>query len=240
LIARAVAEVSMRVLLFDVFGTLVDWRSSLIDIAEAAAARSGVAGDWAGAVDDWRRAYQPALDQARQEPAWRDLDSLQRGTLDTVLAGRGLVLPAADGDTLVRGWRQLRPWPDTRDGLARLRRRHITATLSNGHVALLADLLKVGDLRVDAVLSAQLAASYKPDPAVYLTALRLLECPPEEAGMVAAHAGDLRAAAALGLRPVFINRPLEWGPAAGPEQPPALDRMIGADGLTELADALDC
>src|SRR5215475_13371519 len=123
----------MRVLLFDVFGTLVDWRSSLIDIAEAAAARSGRAGDWAGVVDDWRRAYQPALDQARQEPAWRDLDTLQRGTLDTVLAGRGLALPAADRDALVRGWRQLRPWPDTRDGLARLRRRQITATLSNGH-----------------------------------------------------------------------------------------------------------
>jgi 2-haloacid dehalogenase len=246
LIGRAVTEVSMRVLLFDVFGTLVDWRSSLIDIAEAAAAEKGegeaggVAGDWAGVVDDWRRAYQPALDQARQEPAWRDLDTLQSRTLDTVLAGRGLTLPAAARDTLVRGWRQLRPWPDTRDGLARLRRRHITATLSNGHVALLADLLKFGDLRVDAVLSAQLAASYKPDPATYLTALRLLECPPEEAGMVAAHAGDLRAAAALGLRPVFISRPLEWGPAAGPEQPPALDRLIGADGLTELADALDC
>jgi len=230
----------MRVLLFDVFGTLVDWRSSLIGIAEGAAARGGVQADWAGVVDDWRRAYQPALDRARQDPAWRDLDTLQRETLDGVLAARGLSPPAADRDTLVRGWRQLRPWPDTRDGLGRLRRGHITATLSNGHVALLADLLKFGDLRVDAVLSAQLAASYKPDPAVYLTALRLLESPPEEAGMVAAYAADLQAAAALGLRPVFISRPLEWGAAAGPEQPPALDRLIGTNGLIELADALGC
>ena len=102
-----------------------------------------MAGDWAGVVDDWRRAYQPALDQARQEPAWRDLDTLQYETLDGVLARRGLALPAADRDALVRGWRQLRPWPDTRDGLVRLRRRHITATLSNGHIALLADLLEV-------------------------------------------------------------------------------------------------
>jgi 2-haloacid dehalogenase len=230
----------MRVLLFDVFGTLVDWRSSLIDIAEAAAARSGVPGDWPGVVDDWRRAYQPALDRAREQPAWRDLDALQHETLDTVLAGRGLALPAADRASLVRGWRQLRPWPDTRDGLVRLRRRHITATLSNGHVALLADLLKFADLRLDAVLSAQLAASYKPDPATYVTALRLLECPPGEAGMVAAHAADLQAAAALGLRPLFISRPLEWGPGAGPEDPPALDGLIVAGGLVELAGALGC
>ena len=205
----------MRVLLFDVFGTLVDWRSSLIGIAETTAARAGQQADWAAVVDDWRRAYQPAMDRARQDATWRDLDALQRETLAGVLARHGVPLPVAGQESLVRGWRQLRPWPDTRDGLARLRHRHITATLSNGHVALLADLLKFGDLRVDAVLSAQLAASYKPDPAVYLTALRLLDCPPEEAGMVAAHAADLQAAAALGLRPVFISRPLEWGPAAG-------------------------
>jgi len=112
--------------------------------------------------------------------------------------------------------------------------------LSNGHLALLADLLKFGDLRVDALLSAQLAASYKPDPAVYLTALRLLDCPPEDAGMVAAHAADLRAAAALGLRPVFVRRPLEWGPGAPAEDPPALEGLIDADGLTHLADLLGC
>ena len=230
----------MRVLLFDVFGTLVDWRSSLTGIAEGAAARSGVQADWAGVVDDWRRAYQPALDRARQDPAWRDLDTLQHETLDGVLARHGLSLPAAGRDTLVRGWRQLRPWPDTRDGLDRLRRRHITATLSNGHVALLADLLKFGDLRVDAVLSAQLAASYKPDATVYLTALQLLECPPQEAGMVAAHASDLQAAAALGLRPVFVRRPLEWGPGAGQEDPPALDGLLDAEGLGHLAEMLGC
>ena len=119
-------------------------------------------------------------------------------------------------------------------------RGYITATLSNGHVALLADLLKFGDLRFDAVLSAQLAASYKPDPAVYLTALDLLECEPGDAGMVAAHAGDLQAAAALGLRPLFIRRPLEWGPDGPAEQPPALDGLVEADSLTALADILGC
>jgi 2-haloacid dehalogenase len=230
----------MRVLLFDVFGTVVDWRSSLIDIAESAAIRNGLQADWPGVVDDWRRAYQPALDRARQDAAWRDLDSLQRETLSDVLSRHGVVLPADERQTLIKGWRQLRPWADSREGLDRLRRKHVTATLSNGHLALLADLLKFGDLRVDALLSAQLAASYKPDPAVYLAALRLLDCPPQDAGMVAAHAADLRAAAGLGLRPVFVRRPLEWGPGAAPEAPPALDGLIDAEDLTHLAGQLGC
>jgi len=230
----------MRVLLFDVFGTLVDWRSSLIELAETTVARDIPEADWAGVIDDWRRAYQPALDQVRQGTAWRDLDSLQRETLHRVLAARGIALPASATDTLVRGWRQLRPWPDSREGLDRLRRTHLTATLSNGHLALLADLLKFAGLRVDAVLSAQLAASYKPDPEVYLTALRLLECPPQDAGMVAAHAPDLRAAAALGLRPIFVRRPLEWGPGVPPAGPPALEGLLDTDGLDHLAEVLGC
>jgi 2-haloacid dehalogenase len=228
----------LRVLLFDVFGTVVDWRSSLIDIAEATGAGEGVQADWAPVVDDWRRAYQPALDQARTEATWRDLDALQRETLASVLARHGIALSTTGQQALVRGWRQLRPWPDSRAGLDQLRRRHITATLSNGHLALLADLLKFADLRVDAVLSAQLAASYKPAAEVYRTALRLLDCPPEEAGMVAAHPTDLIAAAAVGLRPIFVRRPLEWGPGRQPAGPPALDGLIDTGGLDQLARAL--
>jgi 2-haloacid dehalogenase len=230
----------MRVLLFDVFGTLVDWRGSLIEFAEATAARAGLEADWAAVVDDWRRAYQPAMDRVRQGAPWRDLDSLQRETLNDVLAQRNIGLPAADREALVRGWRLLRPWPDSRDGLDRLRRRYVTATLSNGHLALLTDLLKFADLRVDAVLSAQLAGGYKPDAKVYLTALRLLDCQPGDAAMVAAHAPDLRAAAALGLRPIFVRRPLEWGPGVPPAEPPALAGLLETDGLDFLADALDC
>ena len=231
---------SLRVLLFDVFGTLVDWRSSLIGIAEDIAAREHADADWAAIVDDWRRAYQPALDEVRRGTAWRDLDSVQRETLSSVLASHGVRLAADTRETLVRGWRQLRPWPDSRDGLDRLRCRHVTATLSNGHLALLADLLKFADLRVDALLSAQLAGSYKPDADVYLTALRLLDCPPSEAGMVAAHPSDLRAAAAVGLRPIFVRRPLEWGPAGRPADPPALDGLVDAGGLGHLAAILGC
>jgi 2-haloacid dehalogenase len=230
----------LRVLLFDVFGTVVDWRGSLTDLAERTAARAGVHADWAAVIDDWRRAYQPALDQIRQGAGWRDLDSLQRETLTDVLAQRRLQMSAADRESLVQGWRQLRPWPDSRSGLDRLRRKYVTATLSNGHLALLADLLKFADLRVDAVLSAQLAGSYKPDPGVYRKAVELLQCPPEHAGMVAAHASDLRAAAALGLRPIFVRRPLEWGPGMPQADPPELDGLLDADGLDHLASSLGC
>ncbi len=230
----------LRVLLFDVFGTLVDWRASLIELAEATTGPTGPAADWAAIVDDWRREYQPAMDRVRHGAAWRDLDSLQRETLSDVLARRHVRLSAEESDVLVQGWRRLRPWPDTAAGLDRLRHSHVTATLSNGHVALLVDLLKFGNLRVDAVLSAQLAGSYKPEPTVYRTALRLLECEPEEAGMVAAHPSDLRAAAALGLRPILVRRPLEWGPATPLVDPPALDGLLVADGLDQLATTLGC
>jgi 2-haloacid dehalogenase len=230
----------LRVLLFDVFGTLVDWRSSLIEIAGATEGHSDARADWAGIVDDWRRAYQPAMDRVRQGATWRDLDGLQRETLADVLDRHGVDLPAADRESLVGGWRRLRPWPDSREGLDRLRRRHVTATLSNGHIALLADLLKFADLRVDAVLSAQLAGCYKPDAKVYLTALRLLECQPEDAGMVATHASDLRAAASLGLRPIFVSRPLEWGARTHPADSPELDGLLETAGLVELAEALGC
>lgn len=180
------------------------------------------------------------MDRVRQGAAWRDLDFLQRETLNGVLAQRNIEMPAADREALVHGWRQLRPWPDSRAGLDRLRRKYLTATLSNGHLALLADLLKFADLRVDAVLSAQLAGSYKPDARVYLTALDLLDCRPEDAGMVAAHPSDLHAAAALGLRPCYVRRPLEWGPGTPPADPPALDGLLEAGGLDHLATALDC
>lgn len=230
----------MRVLLFDVFGTLVDWRASLIELATATGARGGLQADWAGVVDDWRRAYQPAMDRVRHGAPWRDLDSLHRETLAGVLAGRNIAVTAADREILVRGWRRLRPWPDCRTGLDRLRGKFVTATLSNGHVPLLVDLLKFADLRVDAVLSAQLAESYKPDAEVYRTALRLLDCQPDEAGMVAAHPSDLRAAAALGLRPIFVRRPEEWGPGTALPALPALDGLLDADGLGELATSLGC
>lgn len=228
----------LGVLLFDVFGTLVDWRGSLIAAGEEITERTGVEAEWAAVVDDWRRAYPGAMATVANGADWCDLDTLQRATLGEVLARHDVKLPDEERETLVLGWRRLKPWPDTAAGLNRLRHDYVTATLSNGHVALLVDLLRFGDLRVDAVLSAELARSYKPEPVVYLTALRLLDVKPEEAGMVAAHPSDLSAAAALGLCPIYVRRPLEWGPQAPPTADPDLDGVIIADDLVDLASRL--
>lgn len=228
-----------RALLFDVFGTLVDWRTGVLEAAEQSGLRAGAAGDWPAVVDDWRRAYRPALDRARAVSGWRDLDVLQAETLTEVLDSHGVVLPAHEQQALVLSWRRLPPWPDSRAGLDRLRADHVTATLSNGHVALLVDLLRHADLRVDAVLSAELAASYKPDPAVYLRGAELLGLVPSEVAMVAAHADDLVAAAAVGLRPVFVRRPQEWGPAGGSEPPDGLPGLLVGDSLEHVAALLD-
>jgi 2-haloacid dehalogenase len=228
-----------RVLFFDMFGTVVDWRTGILDACVDASRRTGIEADWFAVTDDWRRAYPPAMLAARAEPEWRNLDELQAETLDDALGRHGVDLPAAERSLLVRAWRELPPWPDSHRGLARLRGRFVTATLSNGHIALLVDLLRFGDLHVDAVLSAELAASYKPDPAVYLRAAELLECPVEEAAMVAAHGGDLEAASALGMRPVFVRRPQEWGQDSPSPEPPDLPGLVVVDTLEQVADQLD-
>lgn len=227
-----------RGLLFDVFGTLVDWRSGVLAEATAAGGRCGVEADWAAVVDDWRHAYAPALERARAHPPWRDLDALQRETLVEVLERHGTALPEREREVLVQSWRRLPPWPDVREGLDRLRERHRTATLSNGHLPLLVDLLRHGDLRFDAVLSAQLADSYKPDLRVYRRGAELLGLPPGEVAMVAAHAEDLVAAVEAGLRPVFVRRPQEWGPGGGEEPPEGLEGLVVADSLTYLPELL--
>ncbi len=228
----------VRALVFDVFGTVVDWRSGVLAEARDVERRSGLRADWATVVDDWRRAYGPSLLEARRASAWRDLDALHRESLATVLASHGLPLSAVEREALVRSWRRLPAWPDARHGLERLRRQHVTATLSNGHVALLIDLMRFSDLRFDAVLSAQMAGSYKPDPVVYATAAELLGLRPQELGMVAAHGPDLVAAAEVGLRPLFVRRPEEWGPAGGDEPPHGLPGLVVASSLEDLADQL--
>ena len=230
---------ALRALVFDVFGTVVDWRSGVLAEAREVEARTGVRADWAAVVDDWRRAYAPSLLEARRASTWRDLDEVHGESLDAVLARHGISLPAAERQALVASWRRLPAWPDARPGLERLRRQHVTATLSNGHVALLVDLVRFADLRFDAVLSAQLAGSYKPDHVVYATAARLLGLAPQQLGMVACHGQDLEAAAEVGLRPLFVRRPQEWGPAGGDEPPHGLPGLVVATSFDDLADRLD-
>jgi 2-haloacid dehalogenase len=224
----------IRALVFDVFGTLVDWRSS---IARAFAV-AGVDGDPSELADDWRSRYAPALEEAnRGERRAGTLDELHGATLDELLTARGL--PAVEDAArarLVRAWHELDPWPDVREGLELLRRDHVTATLSNGHVALLVDLARHGDLRFDAILSAELAGAYKPAPEVYLRAAQLLAVEPVELMLVAAHPFDLEGARGAGLRTAFVERPLEHGPGSPPRSDPAADVSVAS--LPELAAQL--
>lgn len=230
----------VRALAFDVFGTVVDWRSSVAAEAEAAAARRGLSVDGAAFADAWRQRYGPSMDRVRSgEIAWTALDDLHRATLDTLVSAFGLsALDDAEREQLNLAWHRLRPWPDAVQGLARLRRRFVVCTLSNGNMALLVDLARAGGLTFDCILSAELCRAYKPDPATYRMVPALLRLRPEEVVMVAAHADDLRAAAAQGLRTAYVARPLEWGPGTEVAPPdPAFD--VAADDFGDLALKLD-
>ncbi|WP_040709896.1 haloacid dehalogenase type II [Nocardiopsis potens] len=225
---------------FDVFGTLTDWRSSVSGELSGIGDRTGARADWAAVTDDWRRRYRPALLKIfAGELPWRPLDELHRLMLDEVLTEHGLDgLGEAERDELVRAWHRLRPWSDAPAGLELLHDSPVvTSTLSNGGVGLLTRLAKQAGLRFDCVLSAELARSYKPDPRVYLMASELLEVAPERLLMVACHPDDLAAAAEAGLRTAYIPRPLEWGPDAAPVEPPADVDLVAAD-VIDLARTL--
>jgi 2-haloacid dehalogenase len=208
------AMTPIKALTFDVFGTVVDWRGSIIREGARLNAAKGLEVDWAQFADAWRGEYAPSMDRVRRgELPWTSLDALHRMSLDPLLVAFGID-GLTEGETadLSRVWHRLNPWPDSVAGLARLRERFIVATLSNGSVALLVDLARFAGLGWDCILSAELARAYKPDPIVYRTAVALLDCAPDEVLMVAAHAADLRAARAVGLRTAYVPRPLEWGP----------------------------
>jgi 2-haloacid dehalogenase len=236
----------VRALAFDVFGTVVDWRSSIAaEVAEVAARNDlplepGAAGAFA---DEWRRRYGPSMDRVRTgEIGWTALDDLHRASLDEVVGAFGLeALGPAERERLTLAWHRLRPWPDAVDGLARLRRRHVLCTLSNGNVALLVDVARSGSLPFDCILSAELCRAYKPDPRTYRLVPALLRLEPRQVMMVAAHGSDLRAAAAEGLRTAFVRRPLEWGPsAAAVDREGPGDRFdVVAEDFVELAARLE-
>jgi 2-haloacid dehalogenase len=224
---------AVRALVFDVFGTLVDWRSGV-----AAAFRDeGVAGDPEALADDWRARYAPILGEViGGSRPWALLDELHRATLDDLLAEHGIEAPSDQRERLVQSWHRLDPWPDVRAGLEALRRTYVLATLSNAHVAMLVDLARHGDLRFDTLLSAELAGAYKPSPEAYLSAARLLGLEPAEVMLVAAHPLDLAGARHAGLRSAFIDRPLEYGPGSPPREDPDAD--VAAPDLLALAAAM--
>jgi len=230
----------IRALVFDIFGTVVDWRGSLIAEGQALQARLGCQANWAALADAWRAGYRPAMDRVnRGEWPWANIDGLHRMILDELLPRFGLDhLPEAERDALNRAWHRLNPWPDSVAGLHQLRRHRVISTLSNGNVALLVNMAKRAGLPWDCVLSAELIGRYKPDLEVYRSAARLLGFAPEQVMMVAAHPSDLAAAQQAGLKTTYIPRPDEYGPGGWME--PVGDTVfdITAPSLEALAKAL--
>lgn len=230
----------VKALLFDVFGTVVDWRSGVIRDVTAVAARAGVPVDAARFADQWRAGYRPAMDLVRSgQLPWTKLDDLHRRVLAELAGEFGLAgLPAAELDWLNRSWHRLDPWPDSVPGLTRLRQRYVLATMSNGNVALLVNMARRAGLPWDVILSAELFRRYKPDPQTYLGAAGLLSLDPAQLMLVAAHNDDLRAAAGLGLATAFVPRPTEYGPGQQDNLTPAQEYTLQAAGLTDLATQL--
>ncbi|CAA9252533.1 MAG: Haloacid dehalogenase, type II [uncultured Chloroflexi bacterium] len=240
----------MRALLFDVFGTVVDWRGTVIREGEALAMRRGWPVDrvdWAAFADRWRKeGYTAALARiTRGEEPWARVDDLHRRMLDTLLHEHGIRdLDEPAVAQLNRVWHRLTPWPDALAGLERLQRRYTVAPLSNGDFALLTNMAKHAALPWDCILSAELFGAYKQRPEVYLGAVQLLGIAPAEALMVAAHPSDLDAARAAGLRTAYVPRPLEFGaPTTEPQgvTSPLPSRFdVIADDFLALAAALGC
>jgi 2-haloacid dehalogenase len=203
-----------RALAFDVFGTVVDWRSSIIAELETFGESLGVQQDWPTVADKWRKGYLPAMDRVRRgELPWTRIDDLHRMILEDLLSDAGITsVSDADVDHLNRAWHRLDPWPDSVAGLARLKKRFVITTLSNGNVSLLTNMAKRAGLPWDCVISAELFHHYKPDREAYLGCADLLDVPPSELMLVAAHPGDLRPARDAGLMTAYVDRPLEYGP----------------------------
>ncbi|HVG80375.1 MAG: haloacid dehalogenase type II [Candidatus Rokuibacteriota bacterium] len=233
---------SIKALTFDVFGTVVDWRSSIIREGEAVGQAHKLSVDWGKFADAWRGLYQPMMDRVRTgELPWTRLDDLHRMALDRLLKDFAIMgLSEAQIDDLNRAWHRLDPWPDVVAGLTRLRRKYILATLSNGNVALIVNMARRAGLPWDAVLGAEVARHYKPQREAYLTTADLLGLRPEQCLMVAAHNGDLAKASEAGLRTAFVPRPKEHGPHQTKDVKPAQAWDVVADSFLDLATRLGC
>ena len=229
-------------LVFDVFGTCVDWRGTIIREAERWSRELGRPVDGAGLADAWRANYDPSMEEIRAgRRAFTLLDTLHRETLNKIAPRFGLGgLDEATMDRLNRVWHRLDPWPDTVPGLRRLKSRFLLAPLSNGGVALLARMAKRAGLPWDLILSGELFQGYKPESKVYLGAARLLDLDPSRVMMVAAHNGDLAAASKLGFRTAFILRPTEYGPKQTTDLAPGGAWDFSCDSMEELAEKLGC
>jgi 2-haloacid dehalogenase len=227
-------------IVFDTFGSVVDWRSSLIADLSAYGTKRGISADWAALVDAWRAAYHPSMDRVRKgEVPWTRLDDLHRGSLDMLVAKFGIQgLSEDDLRHINLGWHRLNGWPDAVPGLTRLKRRFIIGPLSNGNVALLTKMAKHAGLPWDMVFGSDLFHHYKPDPETYLGVARLLDLAPGEVMMAAAHNGDLAHARACGLLTAFWPRPTEYGPHQKRDFTAEQDWDVVATNIEDLASQL--
>jgi 2-haloacid dehalogenase len=233
---------SVKALVFDVFGTVVNWRTSVGRQVEELGKHKGLTIDGAAFADAWRAQYAPSMDRVRKgELPWTKLDQLHRMSLDHLLPTVGLEgLSESEKVSLNKGWHRLNPWPDAVAGLTRLKRKFIIAPLSNGNISLMTNLAKFAGLPWDCILGAELAKHYKPDREVYQSAADFLDLSPREVMMVAAHLGDLRAAKGVGLQAAFVVRPLEFGksPLRKPDLEPDDSVDISAPDFIQLAAML--
>ena len=221
----------LKALIFDVFGTVVDWRSTIIREGEELSRKKNLDVDWAAFADAWRSRYVPSMNRVRRkEIAWTNFDALHRASLEELLREFGVEgLIEEEKDHLSRVWHRLDPWPDAVEGLTRLKSRYVIAPLSNGNVALLVNLAKRAGLPWDLILSAELVRHYKPDPETYLMAPGLLALRPDQVMMVAAHPDDLHAARKNGLRTAYVPRPLEFGPEGSADPPDPSFDLVASD-----------
>ena len=229
----------VKALTFDVFGTVVDWRSTIIHEGARLGGDRGIEVDWARFADAWRAGYGPAMDRVRSgELPWTNIDTLHRMILDGLLDTLKVELSGAEKDQLNRVWHRLTPWPDAVAGLQRLRTRFVIATLSNGNVALLTNMAKHAGLPWDCILSSEFAKRYKPDAKVYQMAADLLGLRPGQVMMVAAHKQDLSAARAIGMKTAFVPRPKEFGPGREVDMTPDPFFDVLATDFEDLAGKL--
>ena len=225
----------VKALVFDVFGTVVDWRGSIV----RAIAASGVPGDPARFADEWYAGYRPALDAVRSGALpWAKLDILHRRNLDALLLHHGATLDEEQRQTVAHAWERLEPWPDAVAGLARLKARFFIGTLTNGSVGQMVRLAKFGGLPWDVVFTAELVRHYKPDPETYRMVPDYLSLEPAQCMLVAAHAYDLRSARQHGLRTAYVTRPLEHGAGAPHETVAAGEFDFLARDFLHLAELL--
>jgi 2-haloacid dehalogenase len=229
-----------KALLFDIFGTVFDWRSSIIEEGEAWGMARGVKVDWPRFANAWRAGYRPALDRVRRgEIPWTKLDVLHRENLERLLPEFGLTgMTEPEREHWNRVWHRLKPWPEANDALARMRKGYTIAPLSNGNFSLLTALSKNAGICWDANISVELAKHYKPDAETYLTAIELLDLKPGEAMLVAAHFQDLDAGRKCGLQTAFVYRPTEYGPGHVADKAVSGQYDVVAKDMADLATQL--